>query len=76
MQQKKCRLTHRERLMKWHRIPEKNIIQVLECEKEKGFEYDEALNLIAAVKTAELQYGFSYAEAIELKRFVDKHIKT
>lgn len=68
------RLTHRERLMKWHRISEKNIARVLEYEREKGFQYDEAVDLIAAVRTAELKYGFSYEEAIELKKFVDQYI--
>lgn len=76
MNRKMRRLTHRERLMKWHRISEKNIDRVLEYEREKGFQYDEAVELIAAIKTAELKYGFSYEDAIELKRLVDRYIRT
>lgn len=76
MNRKMRRLTHRERLMKWHRISEKNINRVLEYEREKGVQYDEAVDLIAAIKTAELKYGFSYEDAIELKKFVDEYIGT
>lgn len=74
MEDRKRRLTHRERMMVWHNISEKNIDEVLQYEQEKGIQYGEAMDLIAAVKTAELKYGFSYEEALNLQYFVEQYM--
>jgi hypothetical protein len=72
--EEKRKLTHRERLMLWHNISAKNIDEVLQYEQEKGIQYGEAMNLIAAVKTVELKYGFSYEDAVDLKRVIEGYM--
>lgn len=75
MEDRKRRLTHRERMMVWHNISEKNIDEVLQYEQEKGIQYGEAMDLIAAVKTVELKYGFSYEDAVNLKRVIEGYME-
>lgn len=74
MEDRKRRLTHRERIMVWYNISEQDVDKILQYEQAKGIQYGEAMDLIAAVKTVELKYGFSYEDAVDLKRVIEGYM--
>lgn len=72
MKQVRSKITRREKLMKRYRISYEDVLTILEREKQEGFTYEEAMELIAAVKTLELRFGFSYDDAWDMKELVEK----
>ena len=72
MKQVQSKITRREKLMKRYRISYEDVSTILEREKQEGFTYEEAMELIAAVKTLELRFGFSYDDAWNMKTLVEK----
>ena len=57
--------------MKRYRISYEDVSTILERGKKEGFTYEEAMELIAAVKTLELRFGFSYDDAWDMKELVE-----
>ena len=57
--------------MKRYRISYEDVSTILERENKEGFTYEEAMELIAAVKTLELRFGFSYDDAWDMKTLVE-----
>ena len=73
MKQVRSKIPRREKLMKCYRISYENVSTILEREKQTGFTYEEAMDLIAAVKTLELRFGFSYDDAWDMKTLFEMY---